>query len=395
MATSSSSIRVGLVIAGAIAIAAMTIFSIGKETRFLTGAEVVEAHFGHINGLQAGAPVSLSGVNIGAVESIRFPADPQADYVVVKMWIEGSAAGRVRVDSLAQIKSIGLLGDKFIELTRGTPSAEPAEPGTVLRSEEPIDYEQLLRRTGTGDFVANVVSATNSLRVVLEELEKGNGLLAELLRPGRHDKRLDVSSIAETLAHIDHLTTELDGTLDRLNHGQGLAAAMLNDRTNGHRVLAYIASSAASLRSTAQRLDQFTARLESAHGTLPRLLEDRQYADDLLPKLKRSTRDLDEILRKINSGQGTLGQMVNDPSLYYEARGMLDGGGWGWSLLHGFYGVTHPFRSPSAGATPEPETRIPAVHQATAYPAGDLDAQLEPTPGAASTSLSSDPPVTH
>jgi phospholipid/cholesterol/gamma-HCH transport system substrate-binding protein len=362
--TSSSEIRVGLVIAAAIAIAAAAIFSIGKETRFLTGAQVIEAHFHLINGLQAGAPVTLSGVNIGAVESIHFPPDPTADYVIVKMWIEGSAEPRVRADSKAQIRSAGLLGDKFIELTRGSPSAPPAEPGAVVASTDPIDYESVLQSTTNEDFFANVVSATSEMRTILGQLENGHGVLSQMLRDdGR--QRLDLRTAAETLDHVNRLSVQLSETLDRLNHGRSIAATMLSERTDGRKLLSDLSSSMVSLRTSAQRLDQLTARLQQAQGTLPQLLENRRYAAEILPELKQSTRDLQEILQKINSGQGSLGQMVNDPTLYNEAKGMLDGGGWGLSLLHGLYSVSHPFRSPQTSA----EAAQPALPNPDLQPA--------------------------
>jgi phospholipid/cholesterol/gamma-HCH transport system substrate-binding protein len=339
-----SALRVGLLILAGIAIIAVAIFSIGTGTRLLTGSEVFEAHFHRTNGLQTGAPVSLSGVNIGAVESIKFPMDPTANYVVVKMWVEASAAQRVRTDSVATINTMGLLGDKFLELTPGTPAAPVAEPSSVLKSEDPIDYEALLRRPGTGDFIANVMASTNSLRSILEDIDKGNGLLGQLIRGSKgKEKQLTLASINESLDRMNRLTAELNKTAERINRGQGLAGALLSSRTNGRRVVADISSTAASLRATSSRLDELTARLDKAQGMLPRLVEDRNYANQVLAKMQRSSDDLEQILHKINSGQGTLGAMVNDPSLYDEAKAVLGGGGWGTSILRGLYSVTHPF----------------------------------------------------
>lgn len=66
-------VRVGALIAGGLAIICFGIFSIGHGTRILRRTSTIETHFHRINGLQTGAPVSLSGVTIGAVESISFP----------------------------------------------------------------------------------------------------------------------------------------------------------------------------------------------------------------------------------------------------------------------------------------------------------------------------------
>ena len=116
-------IRVGAIIAGGLAIICFAIFSIGHGTRMLRRTDTIETHFHRINGLQSGAPVSLSGVNIGGVESIDFPVDPHADFVIVKMWIVDADLPRVRSDSVAQIDTMGLLGDKYIEITGGNPQS--------------------------------------------------------------------------------------------------------------------------------------------------------------------------------------------------------------------------------------------------------------------------------
>lgn len=343
-------LRVGAVILVALGIVAVGMFSIGTGSRLIIGSETFEAHFHRTNGLQAGAPVSLSGVNIGAVERLHFPEDPHATYVVVKLWVEGSAAARVRTDSVAQIRTMGLLGDKYLELSPGSPNSPPAEPGSILRSEDPLDYEALLTRPGSEDFFANVLAVTTSLRTILEQIEQGHGLIGQLVmgQEVKGKQQVTLASLADTLARINHLNSQLEDTLERIRHGQGLAGALISERTNGRKVLDDLTSSVADLRKVSERLDRLTARYEQAHGMLPRLMEDRLYADQILSELRQSSHDLEEILDKINRGQGTAGALVNDPTLYYQAQGLLAGGGWGFSLMRGLYAVTHPFTSPSS-----------------------------------------------
>jgi ABC-type transporter Mla subunit MlaD len=98
-----SALRVGILVAAAIILFAVAILTLGRGTRFLSGGESFGAHFQRINGLQTGAPVMLRGVRIGAVEGIEFPSDPNADYVLVRLWIQNGAARRLRTDSQAKI----------------------------------------------------------------------------------------------------------------------------------------------------------------------------------------------------------------------------------------------------------------------------------------------------
>jgi len=126
----SHSLRVGIVMVVGIAILALAVFSIGGGLRWLGGTEELTARFQRVNGLQVGAPVHLSGVNIGSVASIQFPSDRRANYVVVRLSIDANAVERVRTDSVAKIESLGLLGDKFLLLTAGSPDAPSKSSAT-------------------------------------------------------------------------------------------------------------------------------------------------------------------------------------------------------------------------------------------------------------------------
>jgi len=332
------------------------IFSVGRGTRLFTGSEVFEAHFHRINGLQAGAPVTLSGVNIGAVESIAFPDDPGKSYVIVKIWVEASAAVRVHTDSVAHINTMGVLGDKFLELSPGTPSSPPAAAGAVLPSRDPIDYQAVLQKQGTSDLIANVIAISNSMRSLLETINRGHGLVAELVRgqPGASSsERLTLASIRRTLDGLNRLSAQLSKTAERVNRGRGLAAAMLSNKTDGRKLLTELSTAATAVNDTTRHLDKLVQRLDRAQGLLPRLFEDRAYADETLDNLRQSSRDLRDILHKINTSQGTIGLMVNDPALYTRVKELIgSSGGWGLWLWRGLYPLTHPFESPPPAVRP-------------------------------------------
>jgi phospholipid/cholesterol/gamma-HCH transport system substrate-binding protein len=347
-------VRVGALIAGAIAILCFAIFSIGHGSRFLRRTDFLQAHFQRINGLQTGAPVTLAGVRIGAVDSIRFPANPRADYVMVTMWIDDWAFDRVRTDSVAQISTIGLLGDKFVELTPGTPTAASVKPGAVIAARNPIDYAALLQKKGTSDLIANVMAITQSMRSLLQEVEKGHGLLAALIKgePGHPEEpNLTLDDIRGAFASMERLSTQVNTMVGKINRGEGLAGAMLSNQVNGRRLLANVDRAAVSMNATSHKLDALIDRLNRAQGVVPRLLEDRQYANALLGNVQQSSEDLRRIMRKIDSGRGTIGLAVNDPALYNEAKRALapqGSVGWGLRVMNAMYGLTHPFSGGSS-----------------------------------------------
>ena len=289
-------VRVGALIAAGLAILCFAILTVGHGAQLFTHTEILQAHFERIEGLQTGAPVTLSGVRIGAVDSIMFPPEPENGYVIVKIWVEASAADRVHTDSIMQIHSMGLLGDKFVALTPGSASAPPATPDTVLASINPIDYEAILQREGTDDLIANVMAISGSLRAILGSIENGHGLLSELVRGDDANvpkDRLTLESIQRTLDHVDKLSVALGSAMDRVNQGQGLVGAMLSDQTNGKQFLDNIEQTTVKLRQTSARLDTLIARFDKADGILPQLMENKDFSNDVLPNLRQSSRRLE------------------------------------------------------------------------------------------------------
>jgi phospholipid/cholesterol/gamma-HCH transport system substrate-binding protein len=370
-------VRVGIVMVLGIAILAGAIFSIGGGLRWLGGTEELTARFQRVNGLQVGAPVHLSGVNIGSVASIQFPPDQRANYVVVRLSIEANAVERVRTDSVAKIESLGLLGDKFLLLTAGSPNAPSVGPNALLKSQDPFNYQSLLQTRGTGDLVANVIAISNSMRQLLDSANEGHGILAELIRgpSNPQEKTLTLASMRETLDSLQKLTDKLKLAVDRVNRGQGVIGAMLSPQNNGKQVVENISSAAESMRTASARLDQtsfqlhdLVARMNTANGLLPQLMGDQRYAGQVMSNLRRSSDDMREVLDKINGRQGTLGLLINDPSLYDKTTNLVSANGWGFSLFRGVYSVSHPFgttASPSYVPPPaEPMNYSPAVGSA-------------------------------
>jgi hypothetical protein len=138
-------------------------------------------------------------------------------------------------------------------------------------------------------------------------------------------------------------------------------------------------TASARLDDTSIRLEDLVARMDRATGLLPQLMENKQYADDVMRNLRRSSIDLREAMDKINSRQGTIGLLINDPALYNKTTNLVSANGWAFSLLRGMYSVSHPF---STTASPNHEAAAP--NETSKY---SLD--LGATPGS---SANSEPP---
>jgi len=335
--------KIGLLITVALVILMVTIFSLGAEQRFWERKVQYEIHFTRTGGLQVGSQVSLNGVPIGSVAEMRFPPDPAVSYIQALVNVRGDVAGRIREDTVASIRTFGLLGDRYIELSAGSPESPLVPPGGLIASIDPVDIESLVGRGG--DIVTNIVEVTGSLKDVLGTIQRGEGLLGAMVR----NRELGESTLVDlqhTMANVQQTTRVLEKILRRVEHGEGLLGQLTGPSQEGDALLARVG------RAT-RALERFAGRLERGKGALPQLVEDEAYAHRLLGNLDRAAADLADVAAKLDRGQGTLGKLVNDPSLYHEVEGLVGRarGSWWLRLL----GLASTPAEPPTPPAPTPE----------------------------------------
>ena len=124
-----------------------------------------------------------------------------------------------------------------------------------------------------------------------------------------------------------------------------------------------------SKRSTCSRISSarrgdlasLTAKLNAAQGALPQLILDRAYGEALISDLRRTAQNLAEVSEKINHGDGTAAQLVNDPTLYRDAKGLVSSTRESlmFSFYRGFRGLFPPYGPETADPVPSPAVPEP------------------------------------
>ncbi|MFQ5541931.1 MAG: MlaD family protein [Candidatus Binatia bacterium] len=350
--TRETQVRVGLLILVSLTVVGGTTFLLGKERRLFENRVDYRIHLSRTNGLTVGAPVSLSGVTVGSVESLTFPQDLRKNYIVVRIKVVGDVASRVRRDTVARIRTYGLLGDKFIELSGGSVQSIPLPPDSLISSVDPIDYEALLGEGG--DVIQNFIEVTSSLKTILKSVEEGKGLIGELIASDKTEGWVEtannIRSASASLKNILHsvergegivgklirdkdagrmmkdlkislsqmreATHSLQETAGKIERGEGTLGTLIQDPDAGREILN-------NLRSTASNLEVVTRQFREGEGLLQRLISDKAYAERVMWDLEQTTRDLALITGKIERGEGTIGALVNDPEVYQDAKEIL------------------------------------------------------------------------
>src|SRR5438105_973529 len=125
------------VLAGVISLITV-LFNIGGGKGVFTRKGKYYAKFSHVKGLNYGSEVSLMGFRIGTVSGIKVGDAGQKD-LVVEMEIDKDMQDRLREDSIATIRTSGVLGDKYVEINMGSANSPPLKDGSFVKSEEPED----------------------------------------------------------------------------------------------------------------------------------------------------------------------------------------------------------------------------------------------------------------
>ena len=346
-------LRVGLFTAALLAVLAIVILTLGGKQGLFERHVEYRARFEHVGGLVPGAAVWLNGVVVGAVSDVELPTDPNRREISVSFRIRAGLAERVRADSTVRIRTLGLLGDRYLEVSSGSPSKPELPPGSVVPSVEPTDVAQVLSQGG--DAMTNVLAISSSLRRILDRVERGEGVLGELttspesgrrvverlssvldqvdvllagVRAGKGvvgklftDEKLQ-DQLTEDLAGFAHSARRVTESLARdLQRDDSVVGELLRDpqgRERLQKVLDGLAQAAAATSAVGRELTE-------GQGTLPRLVHDEEFARTFLWNLSVLTDQLRSVAEKLDHGQGSAAQLINDPTLVRSLENVVRG----------------------------------------------------------------------
>lgn len=357
-----SATKVGALLLAAIGVLAVGVLLIGEKNNLFSRKQHYYVEFSSVSGLKAGNPVQLDGVDVGAIESIVLPEKPSSHDIRVEISIDQRYAERVRapqggvepsvepgqtapVMSVARIKTLGLLGDKFIEINSGA-EAYPAVPSDGrIPAAGPTNVDALL---ASGENVMdNVVTISSSLSKILTRMERGEGLLGELTSNSESGRQIreslvrtsqSVERIATTVedgkgivprllndqelaGRLDRSLARLEGVLAKADTGDGLLPGLLNDPSAKVR----FDETLANLQEVSADVKRIVGELEGKNATLPRLLFDEEYGEKVTGDLANTVARLSAVADKLDHGEGSAAKIVNDPRIYEAINDIIIG----------------------------------------------------------------------
>ena len=181
----SKEVRLGLFIVVTLAILFAGVFLIGNTETLFKSTYRVKAEFQNVAGLNDGADVRVGGIHEGTVRKIDLPKRPDGKVTVV-MDLQSATRDIVKKDSLAAIKSEGLLGDKYVDVSFGSQAAERLKDGETIGSEPPLDISDLLSKTNqildtTKTAMEGAQETVSNLQSITSKINQGKGSIGALI----------------------------------------------------------------------------------------------------------------------------------------------------------------------------------------------------------------------
>ena len=327
-------VTVGAVFALTLLIVALAVMAVGGDSGLWFKRYHYSVVFPDATGLLVGAPVRMAGVQVGTVTGVHLPTGVEISGIEVQIGVDPVYAERVRSDSRAALRILQFLtNEKYVELVPGSSSSPALEDGGVIP--RLVEVGVVERGEAIADDLGEI---TISLKNILGSMERGEGLLGQALKDPEFGKA-GLENLGGTLENLNKLTDDLaagKGTLGRLLHDEQLAAKLdglsgtLDDFSTVVRAIANregaigtllekdgpAEQALVDLAQAAASLKQLSANLEGNAGLLGRLLNDPEYSAALAGDLESTLGDLAEITDKINSGEGSLGALINERTLY-------------------------------------------------------------------------------
>jgi len=251
-------LKTGIFFVLGIAFAAWLGLAIGKNTNMFSGVTTIRILARDVQGLAENNFVSVSGKKIGTVSKMNFVTQHDSLFVVTELKLKKEFSPLVTKDAKATIKSLGVLGDKYVDISTGK--------GAPIKE---------------GDFIA---------------LESDGGM-ANLT--GTATKAFD----------------KINELLDHLNNGKGMAGKLLTDEKMGKE----LAETVSSLKTTSAELSKISQKASRGEGLLPKLLNDKAMAKntgETIERLNQTALKTESLMNKLNNDKGTLGQLSSNPALY-------------------------------------------------------------------------------
>ncbi len=325
-----SQLRVGITVIIALVTLMVLLFLMSGTAGLLTPRITLHSYFDNAEGLRVGAPVRLSGVDIGNVTKIQIVSAPDKKLTPVEVTMKVSTKYHygLRRDSQTSLDTAGVLGETYLDIDSTQALGPEARDGDTLPTLVHPDFNQVVRSSQS--TLQNMDTLLKRADRILTFAESGKGSLGKLIYdPTLYNRFSDtvadfqkiVNQVGSGQGSLGALISRNDAydkflaTLDKMN-------AVIDDIQQGKGTAGKFAKDPAlynNANDTIANLKKFTEDVNAGKGTLGKLSKD----EELAKKLDTTISKLSELTTDLEAGQGAAGKLLKDESLYNNANHAL------------------------------------------------------------------------
>jgi phospholipid/cholesterol/gamma-HCH transport system substrate-binding protein len=325
-----SQLRVGLTVIFASVTLAVLLFLMSGTGGYFSHRIKLKSYFDNAEGLRVGAPVRLSGVDIGNVSKILITneKDKRLTPVEVTMKVSTKYGFDLRRDSVTSLDTAGVLGETYLDIDSSQAIGPVVDDGDVLPTQVHPDFNEVVRSSQS--TLQNMDALIKRADRILAFAESGKGSIGKLIYDPTLYNRFSqtiadfqgvVGQIAKGQGSLGQLINsndaynkfvatldKMNGVMDDMQEGKGTAGKFLKDPALYNNA-----------NDTIANLKKVSEDLQAGKGSAGRLLKDEELAnkiDTTVTKLAALTTDLE-------AGRGTMGKLLKDETLYNNANRVL------------------------------------------------------------------------
>src|ERR1700759_1578275 len=282
-------LKVGLMILAAMGVLAVAIYKLGQAANLFSKRYELVAFLPNAKGLRQGGTVLVAGQFAGTIKAIDFlPVDNDTTKNLrLRLAVDQELQNQIRADSKAKVRTMGLLGDKVIDISIGTPRYGVLRDRDTIAVAQSLDYEAVLAQAAGA--VNDMVDLTHDMRKITGGLVSGQGTIGQLLTNRQlYDQFLGTMNRANLM-------------LARFQNPNGTIAKLLDDPTLYNRFVSVVTSA-----------DSLFVALNDRNGTIGKLLRD----DSLYVSLVHMAQAGDSLTKMLTDPNGNINRLLTDQTLY-------------------------------------------------------------------------------
>lgn len=273
----TNKMKLGIFISLGITVFILAIYFIGEKQQLFRSTFRLSGVFRDVGGLQAGNNVRLSGINVGTIDNVTIISDTSVRVVIL---VDENTRKFIKKDAIASIGSEGLMGNKVLIINPGTGNKKIIEDNDTIATSQPTEIDEILKSLKT--TIDNTAYITGDLAKIATNIESGKGTIGRLM--------MDKS-----------WRQNIESTILNLKEGSVGFRVFMDKADELDEILTSLKTTIDNTSNITNDLAKISSSIESGRGTIGRLLMDpssAQNIDSTFRNLKEGSIKLNELIEE-------------------------------------------------------------------------------------------------